>query len=169
MAVDVDRLTEVEELFRAPAEGVDDVVGVFGPEAGEDDAAVVRLAVAVGVLEEQQFRAGADVGSAVAGGDAGRDEEAVGEDRGRVGGAVVVLVFDDQDLVVGDLARFDLGVDFAGDDPEPPLRVEVHLDRLGDLRVGGEEVDLEAFREDEGLPFQFRIGEGGCLPRSRWA
>ena len=51
VAVDVDRLVEVEHPVRPPAEGVDDVVRVLGAEAREHDLRVVRLAVAVGVAQ----------------------------------------------------------------------------------------------------------------------
>src|SRR5262249_10218925 len=42
--------------------------------------------------------------------------------------------------------------------PESPLRVEVHLDRLGQQRVGREQVHLEAWRDDERLALQFGVG-----------
>ena len=42
VAVDVDRLVEVEPAVRPPAERVDDVVRVLGAEAGEHDAAAGR-------------------------------------------------------------------------------------------------------------------------------
>ena len=42
VAVDVDRLVEVQHAVRAPAERVDDVVRVLGAEAGQDDAASRR-------------------------------------------------------------------------------------------------------------------------------
>ncbi len=47
VAVDVDRLVEVEHPVRAPAQGVDDVMRVLGAEAGEHDAAAIGLAVAL--------------------------------------------------------------------------------------------------------------------------
>ena len=138
---------------------------VLGAEAREDDARLVGLAVAVGVLEVQQLGAVGDVGAAVARLDAGRDQQAVGEDGGLVGPAVAVAVFEDQDLVVGDLARLDLRIDLGAGDPEPARGVEVHLDRLGDQRVGREQVDLEAVGDDERLALDLRVGIGdreGC-------
>jgi hypothetical protein len=105
-----------------------------------------------------QLRAVGDVRPAVARLDAGGDQEAVGEHGGLVGLAVAGGVFEDDDLVVGLLAGLDLRVGLARGDPEPALRVEVHLDRLGQQRVGGEEVHLEPFGEDERLAFQFRVG-----------
>ena len=97
-------------------------------------------------LRWTQLGAVGDVGAAVARLDAGGDQQAVGEDGRLVGLAVAVGVFEDDDLVVGLLARLDLRIDLAARDPEPALRVEVHLDRLGQQRVGGEQVDLEARR-----------------------
>ena len=64
--VNIDGLIEVEAAILAPAEGVNDVVCVFGAEAGEHDAALVGLAVAVGVGEVEQFGAVGDVRAAVA-------------------------------------------------------------------------------------------------------
>jgi len=49
VAVNVNRLAEVESLFRAPAERVHDVVCIFGAESGEHDTATVGFAVPVGV------------------------------------------------------------------------------------------------------------------------
>ena len=90
VAVDIDRLIHVELAVPAPSEGVEDVVRVLGAEAREDDPAGVGLAVAVGVLEVEQFGAVGDVDAAVARLDAGRDQQAVGEDGGLVGLAVAV-------------------------------------------------------------------------------
>ena len=120
----------------------------------------VGLAVAVGVLEVEQFGAVGDIGAAVARLDAGGDQQAVGEDRGLVGLAVAVGVFEDEDLVVGLLPRLDLGIDLRAGDPEPPRGVEIHLDRLGEQRVGGEQVDLEAVGHLERLPLDLGVGIG---------
>ena len=49
VAVDVDRLVEVQHSVGAPAERVQNVMRVFGAEAREHDAAAVGAAVAVGV------------------------------------------------------------------------------------------------------------------------
>ena len=73
--VDVDRLVEVETAIDAPVERVDDMVGVFGAEAAQYDAAVGEDSVGVRVCQVEQFGARADVDAAeVIGGDAGRNE-----------------------------------------------------------------------------------------------
>src|SRR6185436_6391505 len=92
MAVDVDRLVEVERAVGTPAERVDDVVRVLGAEAREEDAALVGLAVAVRVLEVDELGAVGDVAAAVARLDARRNVEALREDGRLVGLAVAVGV-----------------------------------------------------------------------------
>src|SRR6185437_2962609 len=129
VAVNVHRLIEVEIAVRAPAERVDDVVGVLGAEAGEQVSFLVGFLAGLGGGEVAAFGAIGDVAAAVAGADRRGDEQAVREDGGLVRLAVVVGVFEDDDLVVGFFAGFDLRVDFTGGDPEAALGVEVHLDR----------------------------------------
>ncbi len=51
VAVDVDRLSKEHRPARRPAEGVDDVVRVLGAKSAQNDLALVRFPVAVGVLE----------------------------------------------------------------------------------------------------------------------
>ena len=53
---------------------------VVAAEAGDDDFSLVGLAVAVGVLEEEDVGRVGDPDAAVADGDAGGDVQAVGED-----------------------------------------------------------------------------------------
>ena len=57
MAMDIDRLVEVEHPVEAPPQGVEDVMRILGAEAREDDAGPVGLAVAVGVLEVEELGA----------------------------------------------------------------------------------------------------------------
>ena len=56
MAVNVNALIEIQAAIRPPAEGMDDVVRVFGAEAGEHDPPLVGLARAGGVLEMKTLR-----------------------------------------------------------------------------------------------------------------
>ena len=61
-------------------------------------------------------------------------------------------------MSLADLAGLDLGVDLGAGDPEPPPGVEVHLDRLGQERVGGEQVDLEPLGDLERRPLGLGVG-----------
>ena len=146
----VNGLGEIEPAIGAPTRTVDVVVGVFGAEAAEDDAALVGLAVAVGVAEVEEFGALGDVGAAVAGRDAGGNEQAVGEDRGFVGAAGASGVFEDDDLVGGGLAGLDLRINLGAGDPEAAGRVEVHVDRFIQQGIFGPERDLKGVVDGEG-------------------
>ena len=153
--VDVDRLVEVETAIDAPMQRVDDVVGIFGAEAAQDDATFREHAVIVGLREVEELGAGADVDAAeVIRRDAGRDEQTVRDDTGDVGHAVTVRVFQEDDLVVaggrtelggvaGHLRREVLGIDLrvgvGSRDPEAAGGVPVHMDGLFEQRILGEE------------------------------
>ena len=167
LAAGVDGLAHPEAAVRAPAERVQVVVRVLGAEAGEDDAAHVGLAVAVGVLQVQQLGALRDIHAAVAGREAGGDEHVLGEDGGFVGFARALGVFEDDDFVVRGLAGFDLRIDLAAGDPEAALRVEVDLDGLGKVRVLGPERDLETIGHGELRRRLRRVFGGGGLAEQR--
>ncbi len=131
-------MVEIKHAVVAPPQRVQDVVGVFGAKAGEHNARGISLAVAVGVFQVQELGAVGDIRAAVARLDARGNQEALRKNGRPVGPAVVVAVFDDEHLVVGDGARLDLGVNLGAGDPEPAGRVEVDLQRLGDQGVGRE-------------------------------
>src|SRR5262245_53562895 len=107
-----------------------------------------------------QVGAVGDVDAAVAGLQSSRNEQSVGEDGDLVGLAGALAVFEDDDLVVGLLAGLDLRVGLAARQPEPAGGVPVHLDRLVQERIGGEEVDLKAVGDLERLAFDLGIGVG---------
>ena len=56
MAVDVNGLVQVKLPVVAPAEAVQDMVGVFSSEAGKNHLFLVRFSDAVDILEEEQLR-----------------------------------------------------------------------------------------------------------------
>src|SRR5262249_8656016 len=104
VAVDVNGLVEIELTIVAPAQRMQDVVRVLGAEPGQHHAAAVGFAVHVRVLEMEKLGALADIDASVARLDTGGDEQPIGEYRGFVGLPVAVRVFENEDLVVGDLA-----------------------------------------------------------------
>ena len=179
MAVDIDRLVEVEPGIRPPAEGVDDVVRVFRAEAGENDPSRVGLAVTIGVGEVKKLRAVGDVDTAVAGQHGGGHQEAVGKDRAGVGLPVTVAILEDRNGVVGDLARPDLWIHARRRDPQPALGIEVHLQGLRDQRIGSEEIHFIAIghlhrrqfrrRVRRGDVFEAALGQRGLQAREREA
>ena len=145
----VNGLGEIETAVGAPAERVDVVVRVLGAEAAEDDAALVGLAVAVGVAQVEEFGALRDVDPAIAGGEPGGDKQAVGEDRGFIGAARAGGIFKDDDFIGGSLAGLNLRINFGASDPEATLWVEVHLDRFIEQGIFGPERDLKGLVDGE--------------------
>jgi len=110
-----------------------------------------------------QLGAVGHVGAAVARLDAGGDQQTRREDRGLFGGAVAVGVFEHQDLVVDFLPRLDVRVDLVAGDPQAPLGIEIDVDRLGQQRIGGIEIHLQAFAELERAAFELGVGIGDDL------
>lgn len=158
--VDINRLIEVDISGGAVAEGVENVVSVLGAEAREDDFARVCDVVSVGVLHIKKFGGVGDIGAVSSGENSGGDEQAVGEDGGFIGAAVAVGVLENDNFVIGDFARFELGIDAAGGDPQAASGVPVRLDRFGDIGIGREELDLEAFSDTQLFELFLRVGIG---------
>ena len=120
-------------------------VRILDAEAGDDDLTDVGLVVAVGVLEEDEVRGLRDDHAAVGEDEARRDVELIGEDRELVCLAVTVGVFADLDAVVTLLLVFLHAVRVVGGlaDPEAATGVPSERDGLHDVRLGGEEHQLQ--------------------------
>ena len=144
MAVNVDRLVEPEHPLGTEAEGMNEMVGVLGAESAQHNLPQIGPTIAVGVLEEENLRRVRHVGPSIAGDHRRGDVESPGEAGGLVRGAIPVGILQDQHLIIFLLPRSDHGVHRAAHQPETPRRIPVHLDRLGNHRIGGEEVDLHA-------------------------
>ncbi len=96
--------------------------------------ALVGFAVAVGIAQEHQVRLLRDVDAAVAELEAGRNVEAVREHRRLVGASIAVGVLEDNQLVVGLLARQHVRIRRRRQHPQAALRVERHRERFGEDR-----------------------------------
>src|SRR6516225_5730487 len=117
MAVNVDGLVEIQHAVGAPAQGVQDMVGILGTETGEDHTALQRLAGSLGRLQMNELGAIGDVGAAVAGFDSGGDKQPIGEDGDFVRFTFALGILQDDNFVVGLLARNNLGIDFTACHP----------------------------------------------------
>ena len=115
--VDVDRLVEIQHPFRTPAEGVQEVVRVLRAEAAEQDRALVRLQIAVFILQKQHFGRIRHVQTAIARSQRRRDVQPIGKGRRFVRLAIAIGVFEHHHLVLRRLARLDVGIRRARNDP----------------------------------------------------
>ena len=145
----VDGLIHVEAAVEAPAQRVQIVMRVLRAEAAQHRALHIRFAVAARVCKVQQLRALRDVTAAVARLDARGNQQAFREHRGLVRAARAGGVFEHDDFVGGGLAGFDLRIHFRTRDPEPALRIEVHLDGFFEQRILGPERDFESVGDRE--------------------
>ena len=155
VAMEERTLGQVEGARGIGPEGADRVVRVVVVEAGQHDLGAVGLPVAVRVAQEDQVAALRHVDALGGELEGKRQVQAAGEDGLLVGLPVAVRVLEDQDLVVGlGVAGAPLRVAGHGRDPEPAAVVEGQTDRIGEigeLLLGGEELDLVAGGHGEGL------------------
>ena len=105
LAVVEDRFAEHDVAVGRPDEVVQRVVGVFAAEAGQQLAAKVGLAIAVGVTQDAEVGFLGNQNAILVEFEGQRDVHVVGPDRTLVGLAVPVGVLEDDDLVVGFLTR----------------------------------------------------------------
>src|SRR5687768_4445330 len=123
---------------------------VASAEAAQHHFTFVGFAIAIGVLEEEQFGTVPDVSAVFDDFEAGRNHKAAGEDGRFVGAAIRGRIFQDKDFVVGHLARFKLWIDSAADHPEPAAVIESHLDRFDyAIGLGSKQRDFKAAGELE--------------------
>jgi len=141
---DVESLGKPEFATGTEKKRVDVLVIVTGAEPAQDHPTLVRLIIAIGVLQKQQLGTVANVSAAIAQLDAGGNHQAVREDDRLVATPIAVRVFEDKHLVVRRLPRFDLGIDRAADNPQTPACVETDLDRFHDaVLLRGKEIHLK--------------------------
>ena len=161
-ALDVHRLARLERADRAAAvavgpvdpaveaelEAVEPVLLVALGEPGEEDLAMVGLAVAVAILGVEDVGRRGDEHAVPPGHEAGGKRQAVEERRRLVVAAVAVRVLEEPDHAAG-LA---LAVDAQGivahlDDPELAVGAPVQRDRVLDQGLAGGQLDLEPRRD----------------------
>ena len=155
---------------RSPREGVDRLVGVTGAEAAEDHPPLIGLAVAVGVLEEEQLVGRTHVHAAVAELEPEGHVQLVVEDGGPVGLPVVIGVLEHDDAVPRLFAGADLRVAGGGGDPQATVAVEADLGGFDHaIGLAGEEADFVAIGNLQRGPFLGRalvgLDDGGYSER----
>ena len=143
----------VEPAVRAENEVVGPVVGVGGVEAVQDNLADVRHVIAIGVLEEDEVRAGGDEHAPVPELEAEGVLDA-GELRGAIGAAVPVVVVEDEQGIAHRLERLPHRVGGPDGGPEAAAGIDLQLHRVDERReavLRREHVGREPVREREML------------------
>ena len=143
-AVDVNRLVEVQLTPWRPAQRVDHVMDVGVAETGKDHPPLILPVVAIGVGQKQKLGGAADVGTALHRHDGVGDEQSFGEHRPLFSDAVAIGILKNDNAVVGFRARLDVRVGGTHRDPRPAPGIPVQVDRVGENRARGEQVQREA-------------------------
>ncbi len=156
-------MTGVDPAVETPGEGIGHAVGILMPEHTVQNLAMIRVAVAIGIADQE------DVGNTMhqrrvcrgQGQQPDGDVQSIGKGRDRSGFTIGSEVRQDLHGVarlrpvlggVGILDRIR--------DPEPPAVVKGEVQRLLDIRLSGHELDLETRRDMKCLALVF-----GCAMR----
>ena len=144
----------VDAIVEAPVQRVDERLHVeprrAAAETGEDYLALVRLAVAIRILQPEDVGRRADEDAAAVADDRGGPRQVVGKDGGLVELAVAVRVFEQPDAPRVRRLVAPLGVVNHLDHEEPAVLVEGHRDRAVDERFAGDEFEAKTLLHLEG-------------------
>ena len=165
--VDVDRLQKIQHPLRAPAHRVQQVVRVLRAKAAQQDRTLVRLQVAVRVLQKQHLGRIRHIETAIARHQRRRNVQPVRERRRFVRLAIAIRVLQHHHLVLRLFTGLDVRIRRTRDDPQPTLRVPVHLHRLLNHRLRRKQIHLEALRHHERLALRLRVRIWHISERSR--
>ena len=144
-----DALLEIQPSSGTSPPGADGVVAVLDPEAGQRQLLHVSDIIPVGIPEEEDIRGLGDVTSAICQRDTRRHVKTVSEHGRFVGFAVIVAVLKDDYLVVGLVSRLQLRVGPGAGHPQATTGIPGHVDRVGQHRLGGKQVDLVTGQQRE--------------------
>ena len=156
---------EVELAVRTEDKSVDAMVVVFAADAGEEQLAPVGLAVAVGVGQHENVRGARNNHLVTEHADAQRgvDARVLVENSLLVRDAIAVGVFENHNAIAGGLKNSPFlkgrAVVDALSDPDTATLINVHVSRIADHRLGGEERRFEAVRDGK-FPYRFARGLG---------
>ena len=95
-----DGFAEDKIAIGSPRKIVQGVVGILGTEPGQDGLSMIRLAIAVGILEESHVGLFRNIDSSVTELEGKRHVDIVRPDRGLVRLAVAIEILENNDLVV---------------------------------------------------------------------
>ena len=140
-----DAVEPVEPAVRPPGERIRQLVRVVASETGQHDLPGVGLAVAVGVLEEEEVGRVDDPDAPPADRDPRGYVQTFGEDGELVHSAVAVGIFEDLDPVAARPRRLPRVFEALGH-PDAALLVEGHRDGIDEIRLARDHLDREPGR-----------------------
>ena len=129
------------------------MTGIGVAEAGIHHPAALGMVITIFIDQMDKLSGAGDIGATGNGHHRMRQQQSLGEEGRPIGATVVIRVFQDNDAIIGGAPWLVMGIGFAARYPETPTRVPIHIDRLVDHGIGGEEIDFKAVSNREGLQF----------------
>ena len=117
MGIDVDGLIETYLPVLCVTQAVNDVMGVFGTQSGDEDGLFVCSSISIGVTQVKDFGGCSYVYSVVPRQYCRGHEETIGEDLSAVCHAIAIQIFEDDDFVIDYEAGRYVRIAFGGGDP----------------------------------------------------
>ena len=149
----VEPVAGVEPAVETPGKGIAHAVGVaLVTEWTVELLPQIGPAVAIGIPKVPDVGDAETDHSISVGIEPHRYVQAVGEGRHLVGAAIGIGILENPDRIPPLLFKPDgIGILQGIADPEAPSGIEGEVERLVDLRLAGEELNLEALRQGEAL------------------
>jgi hypothetical protein len=163
MAVNVDRLHHVDHAIRAAPQGVQQMVGILGAKAAEQHFASIGIdaRVPIAVVQPEQLGAVGHEATVTIRENGSGNVQAFCEHGDLLRDPIAIDILKHHDLIVGNFAGFDVGIQRTAHHPESSALVPVHVNGIAHGRVRREQVDCKAFGNDKvSLLFcRVRIGD----------
>ena len=170
-----DGFAENQIAIRAPHKIMQCVVRILAAKAGEHLLTIIRLAIAIGVLNETHVRLLTHVHAAIAEFKGQWNLQVISKHCRFVRFAITISVLENHNFVVRFVARVHVRISCRAAHPHAPTGIPTHLNGAGNFRelhLTGKEVHLKARIDLESLEFIGRahpfIGtttRGGCRQR----
>ena len=141
-------LPKDQVTVRGPRKIVEGMVTVFGTEPCEHPLPKISSAIIIRIFEECQVWHFGYVHSPIAKFERKGNVQVIGKDRRSVCTTILVRILENDDLVIGFIARIDMGISGRAADPQATAIVPPHLYRRSQVRelfLSGKKSDLESW------------------------
>ena len=157
LAVQEDAFLEIKPAARAAPPSADRVMVVLNSKTGQRQLPHVRNIIAIRVLEEEHVRRLSDVAAAIGELDSRWKIKPFGKHRRLVGLSIAIDILQDDNLIVGHFAWFDLRIGPGTSDPQASTRIPNHVNRIGQHGICRKEIYLVTREQIEALQLRGRI------------
>ena len=151
----VQSLTKGQRAIGPPGQVADVLMGVRRAKSGQDNLPAICLVITIGVAEPDQVFALSQVDAIGPQHESGGHVQSRGKHRGMISPAIAVAVLQDEEFVIRQLPRLELGIGQRAEHPEPSAMVPLQGHGVRDtIGLIGKERDLQTRMQGEGCQFR---------------